>query len=80
MPRCQGGSNEATNLVLACRHCNSARQSRSWTEYARTWSAGARQRRIRALIGQDLAPYLTLAKAITTGAQAGLVADVEAAR
>jgi hypothetical protein len=28
-PACQGGTNEATNLVTACRKCNCSRQDRS---------------------------------------------------
>jgi 5-methylcytosine-specific restriction endonuclease McrA len=36
-PRSQGGEDVATNLVLACRRCNTARQDRSvaaWIAYA----------------------------------------------
>jgi 5-methylcytosine-specific restriction endonuclease McrA len=36
-PRSQGGEDVATNLVLACRRCNSARQNMSlgqWAAYA----------------------------------------------
>lgn len=38
IPRCKGGSNEASNLVTACKPCNSARGARSWRKYA---TAGA---------------------------------------
>ena len=31
----QGGSNEATNLVTACAHCNAARGNRTRTAFAR---------------------------------------------
>ena len=34
-PRERGGSNEATNLVTACFRCNSARQNRGVTSFAR---------------------------------------------
>jgi 5-methylcytosine-specific restriction endonuclease McrA len=33
-PRSQGGSNDATNLVTACRCCNSARGARSYKEFS----------------------------------------------
>lgn len=34
LPRCSGGSNDATNLVTACRACNSSRQDKPWASYA----------------------------------------------
>jgi 5-methylcytosine-specific restriction endonuclease McrA len=40
-PRC---TNHESNLVLACRHCNSARQDRPWREFA---TAGAVKRIMR---------------------------------
>ncbi len=33
-PRIEGGSNEATNLITACRSCNSSRGSKAYAEYA----------------------------------------------
>lgn len=33
-PHSRGGSNEARNLVTACRRCNSARQARTVREFA----------------------------------------------
>lgn len=60
-PRCQGGSNEATNLVTACRSCNSRRQETALTEFADT-DAQARIETLRAL------PLnLALAKALIAG-------------
>lgn len=41
LPRSAGGTNEATNLVTACRSCNSARGNRPWIDYA---TGGARDR------------------------------------
>lgn len=40
-PRYSGGSNEATNLVTACKTCNSARKEQPWYRYA---SGGAKER------------------------------------
>lgn len=34
LPRCVGGGNEATNLITACRSCNSSRQDKPWASYA----------------------------------------------
>ena len=33
-PHSQGGTNDATNLTMACRRCNSARGNRGWREFA----------------------------------------------
>lgn len=41
LPRCHGGSNDATNLITACRSCNSSRQDTPWIDYA---TGGARDR------------------------------------
>ena len=41
LPRSADGSNDATNLVTACRSCNSSRQDRPWIDYA---TGGARDR------------------------------------
>ena len=35
IPHSHGGSNEAENLITACRRCNSSRGNRSITEFAR---------------------------------------------
>lgn len=34
LPRHYGGGNENTNLVTACRSCNSSRQDKPWMDYA----------------------------------------------
>jgi len=39
IPRIDGVDNDATNLITACLHCNSARQSREITEFVRTVAA-----------------------------------------
>ena len=54
-----GGGNEATNLVTACKSCNSSRQDKPWMSYA----TGGAIDRIEQLRNRDLAPYLKLAKA-----------------
>ncbi len=41
LPRSAGGTNDATNLVTACRSCNSSRQDRPWVDFA---TGGARDR------------------------------------
>lgn len=33
-PYCEGGSNEAGNLVTCCHRCNSSRGARSWRKFA----------------------------------------------
>ena len=39
VPRSEGGADEAGNLVLACRSCNSARQALSLREWSRAVAA-----------------------------------------
>jgi 5-methylcytosine-specific restriction endonuclease McrA len=74
LPRSAGGGNDATNLVTACRPCNSSRQDRPWLDYA---TGGARDR----IEQQRHAPLnVPLAKAILSGEQAAQVADLERAR
>lgn len=58
LPRVAGGSNEPTNLVTACKSCNSSRGARPWVDYA---TGGARDR-IEQLRHQPL--NVPLAKAI----------------
>jgi 5-methylcytosine-specific restriction endonuclease McrA len=65
------GGNESTNLVTACRSCNSSRQDRPWMDYA---TGGARDR-IETRRYQEV--NIKLAKAILDGTQADAVADVE---
>lgn len=33
-PRCQGGSNEPWNLVMACHRCNHLRSDTAWEDFA----------------------------------------------
>lgn len=65
------GGNEATNLICACRSCNSSRQDRPWIDYA---TGGARDR-IETRRHQPL--NVKLAKSILDGTQEEAVADVE---
>lgn len=58
LPRHYGGGNEATNLVTACRSCNSSRGAKPWVDFA---PGGARDR-IEQLRNTPL--NLKLAKAI----------------
>ncbi len=71
LPRHFGGTNDPTNLVTACRSCNCSRQDRPWVDFA---PGGARER-IEQRRQEPL--NLTLAKALISGEQARLVADVE---
>lgn len=56
-----GGGNESTNLVTACKSCNSSRQDKPWSDYA---TGGARDR-IETLRYQPL--NISLAKALING-------------
>lgn len=69
-----GGGNESTNLVTACRSCNSSRQDTPWFSYA---TGGARDR-IETLRYQTV--NVQLAKAILNDRIAEQVADVESLR
>lgn len=55
-----GGTNHHSNLVTACRSCNSSRQDQKLSRFA---SVQARAD-IRRLTKRDLKPYVTLAKAM----------------
>lgn len=69
-----GGGNESTNLITACKSCNSSRQDKPWMDYA---TGGARDRietRRHQLVN------LPLAKAIISGSIAQEVAEVEELR
>ena len=61
VPRVAGGSNEATNLITACRACNSSRQEKPWVDFA---PGGARDR-IETLRSQPL--NMELARALIAG-------------
>lgn len=72
LPRSTGGDNEATNLVTACRSCNSARGAKPWVDYA---TGGARDR-IEQLRNSPI--NVKLARALIDGTAGDAV--VEAAR
>lgn len=72
LPRSCGGKNDATNLVTACRACNSARGAKPWPDYATGGAVERIQQRRRAPLN------LPLAKALIAG-RAG-DPEVEAAR
>lgn len=72
LPRSTGGTNDATNLVTACRSCNSSRQDKPWIDYA---TGGARDR-IEQLRHSPL--NLELAKALIAGTAGD--PEIEAAR
>lgn len=74
LPRIAGGSNDATNLITACRSCNSSRQDTPWLDYA---TGGARDR-IEQLRHRAL--NLDLARAIISGEIDRLTLDVESVR
>lgn len=46
VPRSAGGGNEASNLMTACRSCNSQRKDVPWVSYAAVWAV-ARIERLR---------------------------------
>ena len=60
-PRARGGADVASNLVLACRRCNSARQALSlagWQVYAASLGIAFEARTVRARLRRVL-PALT---------------------
>lgn len=58
-----GGSNSESNLVLACRSCNSSRQDAPLARFAGPETRANIRRNCR----RSLRPYLKLAKAIMAG-------------
>ena len=61
--RADGGSNDATNLVTACRACNCSRQDKPLAVFA-----GPETRRmVRRNTARQLGRYLTLARAMISG-------------
>lgn len=69
--RCDGGTNDNENLVVACHHCNSKRGAITWLQYA---TGGARLR-IRRTIKR--AVNIALAKAIIHGKAADPRSEAE---
>jgi len=61
LPRSLGGRHEPTNLVTACRSCNSSRQAKDWE----TWATKKAQTRIKRL-RQKVLP-IRLARALIKG-------------
>jgi 5-methylcytosine-specific restriction endonuclease McrA len=72
LPRSAGGTNESTNLVTACRSCNSSRGAKPWVDYA----PGGAQDRINQLRNEPI--NVPLAKALIDGTAGD--AEIEAAR
>lgn len=60
----RAGNHHHTNLVTACRSCNSSRQDKPWRKYA----TGGAIKRITRLRRRSLDRYRTLAKAIIADA------------
>jgi len=61
IPRSLGGTHETTNLVTACRSCNSSRQAKDW----HVWATKKAQARIKKQRGRKLP--LALASALIEG-------------
>jgi HNH endonuclease len=61
--RSKGGSDTHTNVVLACRSCNSSRGCKAWRSYA----PGGAIERILNQRRRDMKRYRVLAKAIISG-------------
>ena len=61
IPRSLGGTHETTNLVTACRSCNSSRQAKDW----QIWATKKAQARIRKQRSRKLP--LALASALIEG-------------
>lgn len=59
-PKCEGGTNEANNLVTACRSCNSSRQDTPVSRFASDEARKVIRRNLR----RSLKPYLVTAKAL----------------
>ena len=74
VPRIHKGTNESSNLVLACLPCNASRQDKAVHHFA----TGGALKRIANLKRRSMTKYLRLAKAILAG-QTG-TPDSESAR
>lgn len=72
VPHCKGGSNDETNLVTACKHCNDSRGARGVTKFSEVVAAyvnhGVLAKRIlqhvKSCARRDLKPFLVEAKAL----------------
>lgn len=70
LPRSKGGSNDATNLVTACKMCNSIRGDRPLAQWLRLVAdltgedVEALRRRVQSLRRKSLDKYLAQAKAL----------------
>lgn len=60
IPKCDGGSNDAGNLITACRSCNCSRRDLPVDRFA----GPETRRHIRRNLARDLKPFLAMAKAI----------------
>lgn len=60
---CDGGSNEPSNLITACRTCNCSRQDKPLARFAGPEARAQIRRNCKRAIG----PYRILAKAIIAG-------------
>ena len=58
LPRSASGLNEPTNLVTACRSCNSARGAKPWADYATGGSADRIEQLRREPLNMELARSL----------------------
>ena len=74
VPRCAGGTNDAGNLITACKPCNSSRGAKPWMDFA----TGGAVERIQTRRCQPV--NLPLAKALISGEIADLAWEVEAER
>jgi 5-methylcytosine-specific restriction endonuclease McrA len=61
--QCEGGSDHDSNLVVACRSCNSARGNKPWREYA----TGGAVERIEKQRRRGMVGYTAMARAILRG-------------
>jgi len=56
--RVNGGGNENSNLITACRSCNSSRQDREWRQYATGGAIERIEEQIRKPVNVKLAKAL----------------------
>lgn len=62
VPRIEGGTHDASNLITACQKCNSLRQDTPWRVFAERFPGSAQ--RIVNQRRRSLARYVRLARAI----------------